>query len=143
MKSVILVLIGLGEGIIVGAALISFLLVLDVIPRLIRFSGAQAQIPIYELLIVVGVTTAINLQFYQLSLPDLWIVNWLLTIILGFIFGIFIGLVAGALTETLRVLPILGRRLGLKKELEVVLILMIAGKTVGSLIYWLFPELWP
>ncbi len=126
-----------------GAALISFLLVLDIIPRLIRFSGAREQIPLYELLIVAGVTIAINLQFYQLSLPNLWIINQLLTVILGFILGIFIGLVAGALTETLRVLPILGRRLGLKKELEVVLVFMIAGKTVGSLIYWLFPELCP
>jgi len=143
VKRIALILIGWGEGIIVGAALISFLLVLDIIPRLIRFSGAREQIPLYELLIVAGVTIAINLQFYQLSLPNLWIINQLLTVILGFILGIFIGLVAGALTETLRVLPILGRRLGLKKELEVVLVFMIAGKTVGSLIYWLFPELCP
>jgi stage V sporulation protein AB len=136
-------LIGLGEGLVVGTALIAFLLVLNIIPRLIRFGGLKKYIKYYQPLIVLGAFLATNFQFYDWQLPTLPIINQLLVIGCGLIFGIFVGLLAGALTETLKVLPVLKRRLGLKLSPAAILEIIILGKATGSLIYWLFPELWP
>ncbi|WP_041607634.1 stage V sporulation protein AB [Halobacteroides halobius] len=143
MKGLLLILIGLGEGIVVGTALIAFLLVLDVIPRVIRFSdGCREQIIIYQWLIILGVFIAINLQLYDVRLPQFYFLNYILVIVCGLVFGIFIGLLAGALTEVLKVLPVLSRRLKMEEEMKILLVIIILGKTIGSLIYWLLPQIW-
>nr|WP_282580126.1 stage V sporulation protein AB [Natroniella sulfidigena] len=123
--------------------MVAFLLVLDVIPRLIQVSDSKEYIKFYQMLVIVGPLLATNFQFYEWQLPFFEIINSILVIIMGFIFGIFIGLLAGALTEVLKVLPILSRRLGLQSYLGELLALIILGKAIGSLIYWLFPTLWP
>ncbi|GAB6139155.1 stage V sporulation protein AB [Halanaerobaculum tunisiense] len=137
-----LILIGLGEGVVVGTALIAFLLVLDVVPRLIRFSKANyRQVKIYQFLLLVGPLLATYLQFYEWKVPQIYPLNQLLVICLGFIFGSFIGLLAGALTEVLKVLPILSRRLGLENKTDSLLLIIIVGKAIGSLVYWGLLEL--
>ncbi|GAB6098979.1 hypothetical protein JCM16358_08580 [Halanaerocella petrolearia] len=126
----------------VGTALVAFLLVLDVIPRLVRFSQAnKKQLRFYQFLILVGPFIATNLQFYNFQLPQLRPLNQLVVIICGLVFGTFVGLVAGALTEVLKVLPVLSRRLNLEREMRLLLLIVILGKTIGSLLYWLIPGL--
>nr|WP_282706889.1 stage V sporulation protein AB [Natroniella acetigena] len=123
--------------------MVAFLLVLDVIPRLIQVSDSKEYIKLYQVLVIVGPLLATKFQFYKWKLPSINIINTVLVIMMGFIFGIFIGLLAGALTEVLKVLPILSRRLGLQSYLGELLAIIILGKAIGSLIYWLFPTLWP
>ncbi|MGM0501265.1 MAG: stage V sporulation protein AB [Bacillota bacterium] len=143
MAEILLILIGFAEGLVVGAALVAFLLVLNIIPRLIRFGSSKKYINLYQNLVIAGVLVAVNWQFYDLQLPKVYFINILLTIIIGFVFGIFVGLLAAALTETLKVLPILSRRMRLEKQIKILLLAIILGKVVGSLIYWLYPGLWP
>ncbi|WP_408954610.1 stage V sporulation protein AB [Natroniella sp. ANB-PHB2] len=143
MRAFILILTGFAGGVVVGTALVAFLLVLDVIPRLIQVSDSKEYIKFYQVLVIVGPLLATNFQFYDWKLPFINIINTFLIIIMGFIFGVFIGLLAGALTEVLKVLPILSRRLGLQSYLGELLAVIILGKAIGSLIYWLFPTLWP
>ncbi|PRX26706.1 stage V sporulation protein AB [Orenia metallireducens] len=142
MKAILLILIGFSEGVIVGVALVAFLMVLDVIPRLIDLSNSENSIFLYQKLIVLGSIFGVITDFFNLTLPNIFFINKLLVIIIGFIFGTFIGLVAAALTETLKVLPLLSKRLGLKDYMDELLFIIILGKVIGSLIYWLFPTLW-
>lgn len=48
--------------------------------------------------------------------------------------GVFVGCLAGALTEVLNVIPIAGRRLGLRRYLPYVIYALGIGKLVGSLL---------
>ncbi|TDX51172.1 stage V sporulation protein AB [Orenia marismortui] len=142
MKGLILLLIGFSEGLIVGIALVAFLMVLDVIPRLIHLSRSKKYSRLYQISIILGAVVGTIIDFFNLHLPQLFFINKLLVIILGLIFGLFVGLIAAALTETLKVLPILSKRLGLKDEMDKLLFIIILGKVIGSLIYWFFPKLW-
>ncbi|MGM0369709.1 MAG: stage V sporulation protein AB [Bacillota bacterium] len=142
MTKFLVVLLGFAEGVIIGAALLAFLLFLDIIPRLIRFGSSREYIKSYQLLVVLGAFSASHIQFYDWSLAQIYFLNRLVVIIVGFVFGIFVGLIAAALTETLKVLPILSRRLGFDQQIKILLLAIISGKVVGSLIYWLSPNLW-
>lgn len=142
MKGLFLIVLGFSEGLIIGSALVAFLLVLQIIPRLIRFGSSNQYVSIYQFLVVLGAITATYCQFYTWRLPQIYIFNKVLIILIGFIFGIFVGLIAAALTETLKALPILSRRVKIADKIEILLALIILGKVIGSLIYWLSPELW-
>ncbi len=142
MKELFLIIIGFSEGLIVGVALVAFLMVLDIIPRLIHLSNSREYTRIYQSLIITGSFLATLISFFNLPLPRVLILNKLLVIFLGLIMGIFIGLLAAALTEVLKVLPILSHRLGLKDQIKELLVLIILGKMIGSLLFWLFPTLW-
>lgn len=143
MGKVFLMLLGFAEGIVIGAALVAFLLVLKIIPRLIRFGSSNQYLRIYQAVVISGAITASYVQFYSWHLPQFYFFNQLLIIIIGFVFGIFVGLIAAALTETLKVLPILSRRLGLENEIKILLSFIILGKVAGALIYWFSFQLWP
>jgi stage V sporulation protein AB len=142
MTEILVVLLGFSEGLIIGAALLAFLLFLDIIPRLIRFGSSKEYIKPYQYIVVLGAFSASHIQFYDWVLAQIYFVNRLVVIVVGFIFGIFVGLIAAALTETLKVLPILSRRLGFEQQIKILLVAIISGKVVGSLIYWLSPNLW-
>lgn len=142
MKGLFLIVLGFSEGLIIGSALVAFLLVLQIIPRLIRFGSSNQYVSIYQFLVVLGAITATYCQFYTWRLPQIYIFNKVLIILIGFIFGIFVGLIAAALTETLKALPILSRRVKIADKIEILLAVIILGKVIGSLIYWLSPELW-
>ena len=143
MAKVFLILLGFAEGIVIGAALVAFLLVLKIIPRLIRFGSSNHYLRTYQAVVISGAVTATYLQFYNWSLPQFYLINGVLIIIIGFVFGIFVGLIAAALTETLKVLPILSRRLGLENKIKFLLSFIILGKVVGALIYWFSAKSWP
>lgn len=142
MKEILLAIIGFSEGIIVGVALVAFLMVLDVIPRLIDLSNSESYSGMYQRLIILGTILGAIIDFFNLNLPNMFFINKVIVVLVGFIFGTFIGLVAAALTETLKVLPLLSRRLRLKEHMLSLLFVIILGKVIGSLIYWLVPSLW-
>ncbi|MBM7555269.1 stage V sporulation protein AB [Halanaerobacter jeridensis] len=142
MLEFFLILVGFSEGVIIGSGLAAFLLVLKIIPRLIRFGSSNQYLKDYQAVVVLGAITATYFQFYTWQLPQIYLLNEVLTIIIGFIFGIFVGLIAAALTETLKALPILSKRVNLENRIKTLLFFLILGKVIGSLIYWFYPQLW-
>ena len=138
MTLLAVVVLGLAEGIAVGAGFVAFLTVLDIITRLVHLTGINDRVRGLERAIIAGGTLAALVDGLDggLGLPP-WIM-----VILGLAMGIFVGLFAGALTEVLNVLPVLGRRLSLQDSLRVLLLAFILGKTAGSLLYWLYPGVW-
>ena len=142
MLEFFLILVGFSEGVIIGSGLAAFLLVLKIIPRLIRFGSSNQYLKNYQAVVVLGAITATYFQFYTWQLPQIYFLNEVLTIIIGFIFGIFVGLIAAALTETLKALPILSKRVNLENRIKTLLFFLILGKVIGSLIYWFYPQLW-
>lgn len=137
-RILLLMLIGLAEGIVVGTAIVAFLTILDIVPRLAQFTETYDKCSYYEFSIILGAVSGAIVVFlnWQLNLPVI------LVIMTGFFMGVFTGLLAAALTEVLNVLPVLSKRLGLQQEIYLMLMSLILGKVAGSLIYWLVPQLW-
>lgn len=126
------IFLGLAGGIAVGGGVIALFIVLDMIPRLAQVTRSYNRVHWYEGAMVSGAVLG--------TVADFW--NWrlagpsILTGVVGLFNGVFIGLLAAALTEVLNVLPILAKRLHMKRYLFGLLLAMVFGKTAGSLFEW-------
>lgn len=130
---VLCVFVGLAGGLVVGAGFVAFLIVLDLIPRLVQISRSSKWLPLYEVAVVSGALCWTLLDFFG------WNVRFfsLGSVFIGLLAGIFVGMLAAALTEVLNVLPILARRVGLNRYIVWLLAAMVLGKVTGSLYDWL------
>jgi stage V sporulation protein AB len=138
MLRILLIIIGLAEGIVVGGAIVAFLVILDLIPRVAQFTGTQKFIPLYENVLTAGVFLAALQDTFHwfIRLPPFF------PILFGLLMGVFVGLLAGALAEVLNVLPIMSRRFYATQAIAIFVYAITVGKVVGSLIYWIVPGLW-
>ncbi|WP_442601164.1 stage V sporulation protein AB [Paenibacillus sp. KN14-4R] len=125
--------IGLAGGIAVGSGMVAFLVVLDIIPRLMQVSKSFSCIRRYEEAVVFGslLFTILDFEGVIFTLPVFS------TAVIGLFSGCFVGMLAGALTEVINVLPILAKRIGLDSYMIWLLMAMILGKVFGSLLEWL------
>ncbi|PKM82486.1 MAG: stage V sporulation protein AB [Firmicutes bacterium HGW-Firmicutes-13] len=137
-RIVLLILIGLSEGLVVGTAIVAFLILLDIVPRLAELTGTQNKCRWFEYSIILGAVFGALGDFLDIQVNS----PRIMVIFIGIFMGMFVGLLAAALTEVLNVLPIISKRLGLQKKISVLLTAIILGKILGSLIYWLVPGLW-
>ncbi|WJH34246.1 stage V sporulation protein AB [Paenibacillus sp. CC-CFT747] len=127
------ILIGLAGGIAVGSGMVAFLVVLDIIPRLAQVTRSHRYIHWYEGSVIAGSLYWTFADFFN------WAGRLTLfsTVVTGLLAGGFVGLLAAALTEVINVLPILAKRIGMKKYMMHMLFAMILGKVLGSLFEWL------
>jgi stage V sporulation protein AB len=127
------VVIGLAGGLAVGGGFVAFLVVLDIIPRLVQLTKSFESIHFFEGAIVMGVMVWSTMDFF----------NWqfrfspICTAYIGLLAGCFVGMLAAALTEVINVLPIMAKRMGMDGYMMWLLTAMILGKVVGSLFEWL------
>lgn len=130
----ILLLIGLGGGVAVGSGFVAFITVLDIIPRLTQLTRSHRYIRSYEWALIGGTVSFTLTDFYSLSIH----LSTVSTAFLGMLAGIFVGTLAAGLTEVLNVFPILAKRLQVDQQMILFLMAMVFGKTIGSLVQWLF-----
>jgi stage V sporulation protein AB len=127
------IVIGLAGGLAVGGGFVAFLVVLDIIPRLVQLTKSYQSIHFFEGAIVLGVLIWSSMDFF----------NWqfgfspICTAYIGLLAGCFVGMLAAALTEVINVLPIMAERLGMDGYMMWLLTAMILGKVAGSLFEWL------
>lgn len=133
IKNLLIIFIGIGGGILEGAGLAAFIALLDIIPRLAQLTKTNRFVRTYETVITISAVCISFSLFIKLSLN----LNKYFLIPIGLCFGIYIGLLAGALAEVLNVLPVLERRLGIKKYVYYPIVAISLGKIVGSLIKWI------
>lgn len=126
--------VGLSGGVVVGSGMVAFLIVLDIIPRLVQITRSFKQIHAYEAAVVAGSLVFTWVDFCELRLH----LFPLGASFVGLFAGCFVGMLAGALTEIVNVLPILAKRVGMGSYMILFLMAMIFGKVVGSLFEWLF-----
>jgi stage V sporulation protein AB len=131
--AIIEAIIGLAGGLAVGGGFVAFLVVLDIIPRLVHLSKSYNSIHLYEGAIVTGVMVWSTMDFFSLQLK----LSPICTGYVGLLAGCFVGMLAAALTEVINVLPIMAKRLGMDGYMMWLLTAMILGKVFGSLFEWL------
>lgn len=132
LANLMLIMAGLAGGLAVGSALVAFIVVLDLIPRLAQITRSYSHIHSYEGAVVSGalfwtIADFCGFEFFFSPLSTAWI---------GLFAGIFVGMLAAALTEVLNVLPILAKRLHMGSYIVWLLMAMVFGKVVGSFFDW-------
>ncbi|WP_018751465.1 stage V sporulation protein AB [Paenibacillus sanguinis] len=132
VAAAISIFLGLAGGIAVGAGVIALFIVLDMIPRLAQVTRSYNRVHWYEGAMIGGAVLGTVADFWDWRLAG----PPILTGVVGMFNGVFVGMLAAALTEVLNVLPILAKRLHMKRYLFGLLLAMVFGKTAGSLFEW-------
>lgn len=127
------IVVGLAGGLAVGGGMVSFLIVLDIVPRLAQMTRSFDRVHWFEAAMVAGVLFWTFADFLGWEIR----VAPLIASVFGLLAGCFIGMLAGALTEVLNVLPIMAKRLGLGDCIVWLLMAMVLGKVAGSLFEWI------
>ncbi|SFE92357.1 stage V sporulation protein AB [Paenibacillus algorifonticola] len=130
-----IVLLGLSGGLAVGSGLVALLTVLDIIPRLAQIAYAYSLSIWFETAVISGAVYWTFADFFDWKLSLAGITSQMAA---GLLNGIFVGLLAAALTEVLNVFPILAKRIHLSDYLVGLVMAMVLGKTLGSLLDWLW-----
>lgn len=132
-----LILIGLGAGVVVSAAVFALITALGIVPRLIERSNTQEHVYKYENCIIFGGIIGTLLTFWPIYIP----LGKVGLVITGVATGAFTGSLIVALAEFINVLPIMNRRLKLSGGIALILVTLGLGKTTGSILYWIIPGL--
>ncbi|MEG0014164.1 MAG: stage V sporulation protein AB [Cellulosilyticaceae bacterium] len=126
---------GAGTGVVFGTAIVSFLSMIGVIPRLATKPKIRSHYLALGTAASLGITVGTILYIWEVYLP-------LPSIIIGLFalaFGMFVGCLAVAIAEVLDVIPIMKRRFKLKKGVHLIILMLALGKLVGALYYWVYP----
>lgn len=135
LKQAVLFIIGVSAGGIVAAGVFAFLAIIGVFPRLIGTTGTGNHVILCETMMVIGGIFGNLLDLYHM--PRMFGGTPML-IVWGLSIGIFVGCLVMSLAETLKALPVLGRRIHLAVGLQYVIAAIAAGKLLGSVIYFVY-----
>lgn len=128
-----LIIFGLSSGIMVGAGVISLLILVGIIPRMAQLSNTRSFINFYEKILVIGtfLGALISIQNISISISKIGV------IVFGLSYGIFVGFLSSGLAEILDYIPIASRRLKIPAlYLKYIIISLLIGKVIGSFIGW-------
>ncbi|MEW6724342.1 MAG: stage V sporulation protein AB [Bacillota bacterium] len=130
-----LAVVGLAQGAVVGTALVAFVTILDIVPRLAQATNTRPLLNLYQWSLVIGATVGATIPLQTMTLHG----PVVLAAGVGLVAGTFFGLITSAVAEVLNVLPILGRRLRMTSYISLFVWALLLGKALGSLVYWLVP----
>lgn len=129
---VLLAVIGLCGGFFTATGFFALITMLGIINRYAQNTRTALDIVWYEEAVIWGVTFGSLWFVFSLSLR---IGNGGLALI-GLLGGIYAGCLAVALAETIKAIPIMVRRTGMKKGIGTTILLFALGKGIGSLVYF-------
>jgi len=135
MSYFLLILIGFSGGLVVGGAVAAFITVLGVITRIVEIVKTKKYLSLYKISILAGILMSTLLYLFPVKVQ----LTGYILIFVGLCMGIFVGMIASALAEVLNIIPLIEKSLRIGKWIYVIIFALIAGKTIGSLIYWLIP----
>ena len=132
-----LIIFGLSSGIMVGAGVISLLILVGIIPRMAQLSNTRSFINFYEKILVIGTFLGSLISIQNIGI----IVGKVGVLVFGLAYGIFIGFLSSGLAEILDYIPIISRRLKIPTiYLKYIIISLLIGKVIGSFIGWKIVE---
>ena len=129
----ILVWIALAAGFATAGGFVAFISLIGVVPRLSAVTKTASHIPLYETSLALGLIVMNIISLYPVDLS--WIPDIIAALIIntgGFFTGIFVGCLAGALAEVVKIVPIISRRVKLRKGIPYFIKAAAVGKCLGS-----------
>lgn len=135
MGHIAIIIIGLGSGALISGAVFAFIVKIGLVTRLAQKTGTNERVILYEEAIIAGgiFGTIIGIVNFNINIGSP------LIILFGLLTGVFYGCLAMSLAETLNVIPIMTRRINLKRGLAMLMVCLALGKAIGSLAYFLIP----
>ena len=130
-RDVLFVLFCIIAGGAISAGYVAFITLLGVFQKLSEKIKAYQYSKTIETFIILGVTVGNLIYLFNLNLSIYGFCGMFLFNLAG---GIFTGCLAGALAETINVLPILSRRFQLRMLLPYLLVAAALGKLAGSFV---------
>lgn len=129
------ILIGWGAGTVLAGGVVAFISIIGIVPLMAYRTKTKHHAALFENVIAVGsiIGSIISIWTVNIRLPII------IVIILSFAFGNFAGVLIIALAEVLDVMPILDRRIKIRKGVALLIYSFAAGKLVGALYYYLYP----
>lgn len=135
LTSIARILIGLGAGFVVSGGVVAFISIIGIIPLMAYRTKTAYAMMWYENAIVIGSIIGSIFSMWRFRLP-----YWPIIILpFFFAYGMFVGTLIIALAEVLDVLPILDRRIRIRKGITLLVLALAFGKLAGSLCYWIYP----
>ena len=117
----------------VGAGVISILILVAIVPRISHVTKTKEFSNIYEYLLVLGTFLGSILSLHNIGIRG----GMILTIIAGLAYGIFLGFLSSGITEVIYYIPIVSRRLNIASTyLKYIVVALILGKVIGSILGW-------
>lgn len=132
--NIIPILAGFSSGVVAGGAFAAVMALLNFIPRIVSLTETHEQLHLYENLFIGGTLIFALAYFTNFYIET----NIILVAILGLVFGTFLGIFNAALAETLNVIPILAKKLKVKKNIKIIFYSLVIGKVLGSIYYFLY-----
>lgn len=132
---IVRIILGLGAGGVVAGGVVAFISIIGIVPLMAFRTKTGHYMMWYENAIILGSITGSILSMWFIRLPNIPI----LTALFFFAFGMFVGTLIIALAEVLDVLPIINRRIKIKKGITLLVVALALGKLAGSLCYWIYP----
>jgi stage V sporulation protein AB len=130
IRQVLLAISCAAGGIAIAGGYFAFISLIGVFPKLLeKVKGAKFTM-LVECLLAYGAGIFNLVYVFNIRIPISWI-GYSLLCLFG---GIFVGCLAGALTEVLNVLPIMSRRLLIRRRMPYIVYGLALGKLIGSLI---------
>lgn len=135
LKEGILLFIGLCAGGVVAGGVYAFLVIVGVFVRLVEKTGTRNYVLLYQAVTAAGGIGGNLLDLYEFPIP---MGKWAGSLFLGaagLSTGVFVGCLVMSLAETLKAIPVIGRRIRLSAGIPWMILSIAAGKLVGSLLY--------
>ena len=131
-QQALLAVLGLSAGFAVAGGIFALIIALGVVARFAGRTHTARYIFLYEDAVALGGIFGNLMSVYGFSLP----IGQVGAGIFGLFSGIFVGAWAMALTEIVNIIPIFTRRLSLRRGMELLVLSMALGRTLGAVIYF-------
>ncbi len=133
LKVLLLGFIGLSAGGVIAAGIFAFLAMIGVFPRIIGKTRTNQHIMLFESCIILGGILGNVSDLFEIPIH---MGGQVFLGIYGTAAGIFVGCLIMSLAETLKALPVMGRRIHLAVGFQYVILSIGIGKMIGGLIYF-------
>lgn len=135
ISKILLAIAGLAAGGIVASCVVAVFIMLGVIPRLAGLTKTAKYLMTYENFFIGGTIIGNLLSFYKVNIP----IGTIGLILFGCFSGIYVGCMSVALAEVVKTVPIMSRRLNIRKGLPYFVIALALGKLIGTFVqYFIF-----
>ena len=133
-KELLMGVTGFCSGLAVAGGLFALIIALGVVADFADRTHTARYILWYEDAVAAGGILGNLMSVYAISLP----LGSLGAGVFGIFAGVFVGAWAMALTEIINIIPSFARRLDLRRGLELLVLSMALGRTIGSLLFYYY-----
>ena len=131
-QQTVMAIIGLSAGFAVASGIFALIIALGVVARFAGKTHTARYIFLYEDAVAMGGILGNLISVYAFPIR----VGLFGAGVFGAFSGVFVGAWAMALTEILDIFPIFTRRISLRRGMELIIVSMAVGRTLGGLLYF-------